>query len=64
MNGSRWTHVKRGSTYVVLHEAYLQASTHPGLDEKPVVVYQSEETGSVWVRARDEFLDGRFERLS
>ncbi|RRY17927.1 hypothetical protein EGJ57_16380 [Brucella anthropi] len=29
-----------------------------------IIVYQAENDGSIWARYADEFLDGRFERLS
>ena len=56
-----YRHKKRGSTYRILHEAVLQLE---GLyDMAPVVVYQDIANGSVWVRLRKEFFDGRFEEI-
>lgn len=58
--GARWRHKKRGTTYVELHRAELQHAD-PRFDCLPLVVYQCEKDGRVWVRPVDEFEDGRFE---
>lgn len=65
----RVRHKKRGTTYRVLHGAVMQ-STHwhdtrfkVPADGRAVVVYQSEDDGSVWARPATEFEDGRFEDL-
>lgn len=57
-----YRHVKRGTTYRILHDARFQAyeSCH---DMERVVVYQCIEDGSVWVRPYDEFMDGRFQPI-
>lgn len=66
----RVRHKKRGTTYRVLHGAVMQSThwrdTHYKVpaDGRTVVVYQSEDDGSVWVRPAEEFEDGRFEALS
>lgn len=66
----RVRHKKRGTTYRVLHGAVMQSThwrdTHYKVpaDGRTVVVYQSEDDGSVWVRPSEEFEDGRFEELS
>jgi len=61
--GSRWRHVKRGSTYTLIGEAHLQ--TGKPIDEPAImVVYRADSDGEMWVRPRVEFLDGRFEALA
>jgi hypothetical protein len=61
MEGTRWRHRKRGSTYTVLHVALMQVDGP--LDMASVVVYISEKDGTVWCRPALEFRDGRFEQL-
>ena len=40
------------------------SSAHvPRVDDEPMVVYQAEADGRIWVRPTDEFYDGRFEQL-
>jgi hypothetical protein len=53
---SRWRH-RKGGEYTVVAVARIEA------DLMPVIVYQSEKDGSVWVRPIDEFEDGRFTQL-
>ena len=63
--GSRWRHVRRGSTYTVLSVAKLQTA-HPNewlMDHTTMIVYVSEMDGSAWARSLVEFTDGRFERI-
>lgn len=57
----RWKHVKRGSFYRVLGQGNAQVSSHIK-DMEPVIIYQAEEGGSLWVRPATEFYDGRFVR--
>jgi hypothetical protein len=58
----RYRHKKRGSIYRVLAEkAEAQCATADIEEAEVVVVYQAERDGSVWVRRRAEFFDGRFE---
>lgn len=61
MQPIRYQHVKRGSTYIVLHDATMQAEGP--LDNERVIVYQCEADGRVWVRPYSEFVDGRFRVL-
>lgn len=56
-----WRHKKRGSTYVVMDVALLQTDK-PVTDMTPMVVYMAGD-GTMWVRPKDEFLDGRFEEI-
>ncbi len=63
-----WQHKKRGTTYRILHDnVLLQCSTAPDFEEDlkgaTWTVYQSTETGAVYVRLTKEFHDGRFERF-
>ncbi|EFO31625.1 hypothetical protein TRICHSKD4_1830 [Roseibium sp. TrichSKD4] len=55
---SHWKHVKRGTEY------WVQAVALREEDREPVVIYRDCHTGTCWVRPTNEFLDGRFERLS
>ena len=56
-------HVKRGTDYVVVGQATIQDSTGSYLGEAcPVTVYRNKD-GRLWVRATDEFNDGRFVAL-
>lgn len=60
----RWRHKKRGTSYYEIGLARLQvAPTTILIDGSMLVVYRSVDDDSLWVRHRDEFLDGRFERL-
>lgn len=58
----RVRHSKRGSTYVVLGDAEVQAKGMV-IEGEVVTVYRCESDGLLWVRPRDEFNDGRFEDL-
>lgn len=49
-----YKHLKSGGYYAVVCEGKVES------DETPVVVYRSLQDGQVWVRAFDEFYDGRF----
>lgn len=60
----RWRHRKRGTTYIEIGRAKLQASDAGGLaEDQEMVVYRSESDGRMWCRPADEFDDGRFVRL-
>lgn len=54
----RVRHVKRGSTYEVVAQAWLQTSK-PLRDMEPMIVYRADD-GTYWVRPESEFSDGRF----
>lgn len=49
----------RGTTYRVLGRATLQTG-RPAVDQADLVLYRSEDTGSLFVRPAGEFYDGRF----
>lgn len=55
--GARFKHLKTGGIYRIITEGNEENS---GDD---VIVYRSEKDGSVWVRPKSEFFDGRFERV-
>ena len=62
-DGPRWRHKKRGTTYRVLHEGTMSSAKVSVVDDEPMVVYQAESDGRIWVRPTAEFYDGRFEVL-
>lgn len=52
----RFRHKKTGGVYSFIAEVVIEAT----LD--PAVAYQGND-GTIWVRPRDEFFDGRFEEI-
>jgi hypothetical protein len=56
--GSRWLHLKRGTSYEVISLCTIEASEEVG------VVYRAEISGATWVRPVSEFMDGRFHLIS
>lgn len=64
----RYRHKKRGSEYTLIDVGKMQAelwcdhNTDP-VDMREVAIYRADKDGSLWVRPREEFEDGRFERL-
>ena len=57
--GSYWRHKVRGTRYQVVNVAEASCDISEG---DAVVIYLG-SNGSLWVRKRSQFLDGRFERL-
>lgn len=57
--GRRFRHVKRGTSYVEIARADLQASS-PLFEPERLVVYRSLDDGKVYCRPASEFDDGRF----
>lgn len=57
-----YRHVKRGTTYAVIGEAELQCASHDPSEGDELVIYRGQD-GKLWARMRDEFHDGRFERI-
>lgn len=57
-NKSVWRHVKKGTRYSVMCLGNSVATL------EVEVIYFSLDTGIIWIRPIDEFLDGRFERVS
>jgi hypothetical protein len=51
---SRYQHVKTGGFYEVIGPGKLE------WDLADVIVYRSEHDGSLWIRPKAEFFDGRF----
>jgi len=67
--GEQWRHKKRGTVYeVVTHDASLQFASAPEIEETcddlTFTVYRSLDTGAMYVRPTEEFMDGRFERVA
>ncbi len=61
--GETYRHLKRDSTYVILGRARAQCSTRPIKDGEMLVLYSAVD-GTMSVRPEDEFLDGRFEKVT
>lgn len=56
LTGTEWQH-RKGGVYTVIAEGVNEA------DLTKVIVYQAAVDGVLWVRPREEFLDGRFTRI-
>ncbi|ADZ70685.1 DUF1653 domain-containing protein [Polymorphum gilvum] len=56
LRASRWRHRKTGGTYTIIGQCRIEAT---GAD---AFLYQGTD-GTIWARPKEEFLDGRFERL-
>jgi hypothetical protein len=64
VKGTRWRHRVRLTEYEVIDDqAQLQCSEARVVDGVLCVIYRSLETTQVYVRPREEFLDGRFEQI-
>ena len=59
----RVRHLKRGSTYEVLHRGVTLQTERPISDFAELVVYRGEK-GLMWARPTGEFDDGRFEHIA
>lgn len=67
-----YRHKKRGTEYMLIGFGKMQAknwhdkewpSDHISVDMREVAIYRSVDDGSLWVRPREEFEDGRFEKV-
>ena len=69
---STYRHVKRGSDYKLIGFGKMQAESWIDLnndnehkvDMREVAIYRNIDDGSLWVRPREEFEDGRFIALT
>ena len=63
-----WKHRKRGGFYrIITTTASLQfskAAEFGVFGDEDWTVYQNTESGSIWVRPTEEFMDGRFEQIT
>lgn len=59
-DGTRWKHLNTGNIYVTVGRCRLAKTG------EPAVLYRRADSDddTVWARASDEFLDGRFEKLA
>lgn len=55
----RVRHLKRGTEYEVIGQAWLQTQTLL-VDMEPMIVYRGED-GTLWVRPESEFTPDRFQ---
>lgn len=55
---STWRHEKTGAIYRVQGACMLEASC------EAAVLYQSADGGPVWARSFQEFIDGRFTKIT
>lgn len=58
-----WRHKKRGTSYTILAEGELHSAEFSVLNGSTLVAYRDVDSGKVWFRPKDEFFDGRFERI-
>jgi hypothetical protein len=58
-----YKHRKRGTEYSVLGEGMLQVENDEKLEDYSSVVIYKGDDGQLWVRSRDKFHDGRFEKI-
>ena len=56
-----WKHKKTGGIYVVMDEIKMQTAKPVG-DMAELILHMAVD-GTMWVRPKDEFLDGRFEEM-
>lgn len=56
--GTTWQHRRTGGTYRVIGHCVLESSN------KVAVVYRDVDGGPPWARRADEFMDGRFLRIT
>lgn len=53
-----WRHIKTGGDYCIENLAYDEATL------RVLVIYRAVASNLLWVRPYDEFMDGRFKRVS
>ena len=58
MIGTAWRHLKTDRVYTIVGVCRIEGNNEPAF------LYELEPGEIVWARPMDEFLDGRFERVS
>lgn len=63
IDGGEHRHLKRGSEYVMIGQGSLQNAREVILKEGDSMSVYLDDDGDLWVRATEEFNDGRFETI-
>ncbi len=56
LRGTHWRHKKTNGKYTIVGQCMIEATA------TAAYLYQGHD-GRIWARPKDEFMDGRFERL-
>lgn len=58
-----YKHRKRGTEYSVIGEGMIQVDPDSKIEDYTSVVIYKGDDGQIWVRERDKFHDGRFQKI-